>query len=462
VLLLADVTIATWHCTSRAALANEPANSANPSADRSRDLLPFPDTSGAVLTLSTTGAIDGSNPFFQSLGTNGRACITCHQPSDGWTITPAHIQARFDATGGLDPLFRPVDGANYPTAAYGTVEERRWACSMLLTKGLIRVGIGIPANAEFTLSAVDDPYSYASAAQLSLFRRPLPSTNLRFLSAVMWDGRQTSPGFLMGHNLMSQADDATLGHEQASQSLTPVQEQQIVNFESSLYTAQVADNEAGSLDSGGAQGGPITIRRQPFFSGINDPLGLNPLGLPFDPKVFTLYQAWANLPPYAFDRVLAARHSIARGERIFNTRLFTIKDVSGLNDELGRDRIQGTCTTCHDTPNVGNHSISVPLNIGISDPANRMPGIPLYTLRNNATGEEVQTTDPGRALVTGRWRDIGRFKGPILRALAARPPYFHNGFATTLNDVVNFYDKRFEIKLTPQEKADLVAFLRSL
>jgi hypothetical protein len=68
-----------------------------------------------------------------------------------------------------------------------TIDARRVAYRMLLNKGLIRVGIGIPANAEFELIAVDDPYHYASAAELSLFRRPLPTTNLKFLSTVMWD-----------------------------------------------------------------------------------------------------------------------------------------------------------------------------------------------------------------------------------------------------------------------------------
>ncbi len=74
----------------------------------------------------------------------------------------------------------------------------------------------------------------------------------------------------------------------------------------------------------------------------------------------------------------------------------------------------------------------------------------------------MQTTDPGRAMITGRWADIGKFKGPILRALAARAPYFHNGSAATLADVVEFYDTRFALGLTAGEKADLVAFLGTL
>ena len=126
------------------------------------------------------------------------------------------------------------------------------------------------------------------------------------------------------------------------------------------------------------------------------------------------------------------------------------------------DPFIGTCTTCHDTPNAGNHSVKAPLNIGLTDAARRTADMPLYTLRRLSTNERIQTTDPGRAMVTGRWEDIGKFKGPILRALAARAPYFHNGFAATLDDVIDFYDIRFGIGFTTEERSDLVAFLRAL
>jgi cytochrome c peroxidase len=78
------------------------------------------------------------------------------------------------------------------------------------------------------------------------------------------------------------------------------------------------------------------------------------------------------------------------------------------------------------------------------------------------TGEIVKTTDPGRALITGKWKHMSTFKGPILRGLAGRAPYFHNGAAATLRDVIEFYDKRFELDLTEQQKADLLAFLQAL
>jgi len=139
--------------------------------------------------------------------------------------------------------------------------------------------------------------------------------------------------------------------------------------------------------------------------------------------------------------------------------------VGGINDVLGRD-ITGTCTTCHDAPNAGDHSVPAHLRIGI-DAARPAGGLdvsdlPVYTLRHDATGETVTTTDPGRALVTGKWADVGKFKGPVLRGLAARAPYFHNGAAATLEDAVRFYDARFAIGLTPGERADLAAFLAAL
>src|SRR5919204_1918044 len=74
----------------------------------------FPNPTGVLRTYTVNGAIDFNNPFFQSLGTNGRSCASCHQPSDGWTITPAHVQARFEASGGEDPIFRTNDGSNSP------------------------------------------------------------------------------------------------------------------------------------------------------------------------------------------------------------------------------------------------------------------------------------------------------------------------------------------------------------
>lgn len=54
----------------------------------------FSNPSGVHRTLSTGGAIDGDNPFFHDLGTNGRSCFTCHRPAQAWAITPTEVRDR--------------------------------------------------------------------------------------------------------------------------------------------------------------------------------------------------------------------------------------------------------------------------------------------------------------------------------------------------------------------------------
>src|SRR5215471_14007995 len=467
------------HCETWLALASLSLFSAAIGADDSKleNMQAFPNPTGFAATFSTTGKVDLTGPFFQSLGTNGRSCGSCHQPSDGWTIIPSHLQQRFEATGGTDPVFRTVDGSNAPNLDVSTVDARRSAYSMLLSKGLVRIGIGIPTNAQFELIAVDDPYGYSSAAELSLFRRPLPATNLGFLSTVMWDGRETFKDSTSTHclintttcfasvpfDLADQSNAATMGHAQGA-ALSDDLRQAIVAFESTLSTAQIYDNNAGVLSSGGAIGGPDFLSAQITYFGINDAIaGDYQTHNPFNAIVMTVYDAWNKFIDNGSDQSQnAARQQVLRGQAIFNTRPIHIIGVKGLNDDLGKSDIPGTCTTCHDTPNAGNHSVPAPLDIGLTDAPRRTPDMPLYTLRNLQTGETVQTPDPGRALITGQWKDIGRFKGPTLRGVAARAPYFHNGSAADFAAVVDFYNTRFNLNFTAQEEADLIAFLQTL
>ena len=424
--------------------------------------LSFRDATGLVRTYIASGPLDLSNPFFQDLGTNGRRCVTCHQPDAGWTITPEGVQARFVASNGLDPIFRNNDGSNCEGALQNTLDEERSNYSLLLTHGLIRVGLNVPPGADFVIDSVTDPYGCTPPTNdLSAYRRPLPATNLRFLSAVMWDGRESSPSTTILDDLAHQANDATRGHAQAFTDLTTTQQQQIVAFETALFTAQSYDDAAGALDTQGATGGPEALSSQTFFLGINDPVGLNPTHALFDPDAFTIFNAWNKAS------VKDARSAVVRGQRIFDTKSFTISGVAGLNNQTFSSGVNlpgsfsGTCTVCHDSPNVGDHSVKAPLDIGLTVPS-VASYLPVYRLRNLTTAQTIDTTDPGRAMITGHWADVNKFKGPVLRALASRAPYFHNGSAASLSDVVDFYNKRFSIGLTNQEKSDLVAFLRSL
>jgi cytochrome c peroxidase len=449
------------------------------------------DPSGAIATFQSNGAtVTATNAFFQNLGTNGRTCFTCHQPEDAWSLSAQHAQDRFYANSD-DPLFRLVDGATCPSDDVSTDSAKQKAYRLLLEKGLIRIGLPMPSDGlQYQVIDVDDPYgcntnsttglTSSTTGTASVYRRPLPAANLGFLSAIMWDGREPS--------LFSQAVDATLGHAQATTAPTPAQQQQIVTFEgctqaadptlcantpagAGVFTAQVFDDAGGYLFGDRAKGGPIPLSKQlaTFFIGINDPLGLNPTGAPFTPGIFSLYGNWGSLQGHGQEN--DRRQAIARGEQLFNNTNISITGVAGLNDVLNQPSIPGFCGTCHDTPNVGNHSVKAPLNIGVanagkdSPPALDIAGLPVFTIwctSGPLAGQMFEVTDPGRALITGKCADIGKVKGPILRGLAARAPYFHNGSAATLRDVVEFYDKRFDIGFTEQQKADLVAFLSSL
>jgi len=439
-----------------------------------------PDPTGAVSTFQPNGAtFTFNNAFFQNLGTNGRTCFSCHQPQNGWGVSAASVQGRFYASYGNDPIFRLVDGATCPSDDVSNIEAKRQAYGLLLSKGLIRIGLPVPAAAEYRIVSVADPYgcntnpvtgltnfgpNSLTTGTVSVYRRPLPSTNLGFLTTIMWDGREPT--------LAQQSIDATLTHAQGSAAPTAAQQQQIVAFESGIFTAQVFDNKAKDLTAAGAKGGPNALAKllPGFFVGINDPLGGNPKGLPFTSQIFDLYKAWNGIDGYG--DVNASRAAVARGEALFNNTPITITGVAGINDLPGLTTVSGFCGTCHDTPDVGNHSVKLPINIGIANggPNNNNPGLditdlPVFSLScvsGPNAGKTYTVTDPGRALISGKCVDIGKVKGPILRGLAGRAPYFHNGSAATLLDAVNFYNLRFNIGLSAAQMSDMAAFLQTL
>jgi cytochrome c peroxidase len=467
----------------------------------------FANPGGASQTYSTAGkGIDLTGPFFQSLGRNGRSCATCHQPSDGMSISAASVEARFSMTRGEDPIFRTVDGSNCDHSVdVSTLAGKYAAYSLLRTRGLIRVAIAVPANADYQVMSVNNQYGCNESDVISMYRRPLPSTNLRFQSSVMFDGRESSPATgttkiqyanypsSLLSDLAHQSVDATTGHAQGDGTRpTPAEQQEIVNFEMGLFTAQAIGSNTGRLDARGANGGPKPLVTHPFFVSVNSsvhfllPQHEQPGGLltagdgQFTPAIFDTFGAWADLPP------TSPRAAVARGEAIFNSKPIHITDVAGINDDVsagglvpgGIPMLEGTCGTCHDTPNVGNHSFPTPLNIGTGDPSatslfvnkggldtSYLPNITVCR-KDPATGGPTTdcktTTDLGQALVDGKFDHVGKIKGPILRGISARAPYFHNGSAQTLMDVVHFYEKRFELVLTPQEESDLVAFLAAL
>jgi cytochrome c peroxidase len=124
-----------------------------------RNLFPFLDFTGFSGTYSNTGSVDLSGPFFQSLGTNGRTCEACHQPSNAFGLSAVNAHLRYLITRGKDPLFAQIDGSTCPT---GPINN-----SLVINNGLIRIPLTVRPNTtdasapQYTITAVQDPYGCA-------------------------------------------------------------------------------------------------------------------------------------------------------------------------------------------------------------------------------------------------------------------------------------------------------------
>ena len=116
-------------------------------------------------------------------------------------------------------------------------------------------------------------------------------------------------------------------------------------------------------------------------------------------------------------------------------------------------RGKGNCTACHVGPNFSDERTH---NTGVAWQASSRTFL-----------------DLGRFEVTNGNADRGAFKTPTLREIARTPPYMHDGSLATLEEVVNFYEQGGRpnphldeeirpVRFTPDEKRDLVRFLRAL
>jgi cytochrome c peroxidase len=430
-------------------------------------------------------------------------------------MSAEHARAVFAATGGRDPLFAPVDGANCPNqvtsadtsaalpgSAPGSARptDPRAAHSLLLDKGLFRIFLPLPTQAEYTLEVLSDPNGCNTDSTdnqevdpitgevtriVSVYRRPLMSSNLKFKTSILQDYPNAPPAFslITGKRLMltvdpfspmgfyeslnimwdgreptlqSQAIDAVLIHSQATTPPTSEQVAQMVAFENGIFSAQ---ERLGPVTlSKGANGGAVYLSAQSPSEPPTDETSVTPV-LTFDE-----FDAWANISPATYPTDLQA--SIARGQTIFNTFQF--------NFTLGTQAGVG-CRTCHsqNADGASNHVGSqVVTGVGggsvlLNGPAPD-PSLPIFKLTcktgtlAGTDGAIVIINDPGLALITGKCVDIGAFTIPTLRGLAARAPYFHDGSAATIPAIVDFYDKRFSIGFTEQQKQDLVNFLKAL
>jgi hypothetical protein len=383
----------------------------------------YDDADGLVSILSSSGAVNPSgHAFFEALGSNQRACITCHQPSNAMSLAAATVRERWVATEGHDAVFAAVDGSNCPDLPQASMASH----SLLLSRGLIRIFLPWPSKAtpDFKLDVVRDPtgcnnspvYGLHSAhPRVSVYRRPRMVANFKYASqlSLMADGREPS--------LESQAITAAFVHEEAQTHPTVAQLRQIIDFERQVFAAQTADDRGGLLGGIGPLGTEsLAGGRAPRFSGEIAPA-----------SSFALWKQ-----PDTVDVQRSFRASVARGNELFADR----------------------CASCHAAGATG------AMDIGTTNQpyAPEAADLPLFRVTCNADGRVIYTQDPGRALITGKCSDVGAIVMQQLRGLSARAPYFSNGSAATLRDVVEFYDRRYSIGYSEKQEQDLINFLRSL
>jgi cytochrome c peroxidase len=381
--------------------------------------LPIPDSAGLAASFHPAGFVDLSNNYFTPQGTNGRQCGTCHAPENGWSITPATVTLMFLLSGGTDPLFVNNLDTDTPTSDMSSVVAR-WNSTTMLRQGKFTRKVAPPATRDYEVVAANDPFGDGTTSSLWFFRRPLSTANFR-ANTVMWDGANTV-GSVLRDGLIKQARSNVTGAQQGAPAPDAVIFD-IVDYEAALSFAQLIGRGVGRLDSDGARGGPEAASGQALVDAR-----------------FDLFDAWQHAGN-------PRRRQIWRGQELFNN----------VNAASGK-----TCRGCHTAANNGQNVAGLLFDVGVSNPDVASPDMAVYTFKRNSDGALLQSTDPGRGIRTGKFADLNRFKVPSLRGLSARAPYFHNGLAATLEDVVQLYQTTLGFAFTPQEADDLVAFLRAL
>jgi cytochrome c peroxidase len=236
---------------------------------------PHPNASGFSATLSDQGFVNLTTEYSQAQGSNGRSCQTCHIPQQAWSINPNAIQVLFFLTGGTHPIFNRLDANNPDTGDFDTVAGRWAAYSMMLTRGVFRRGGALRAEPrQWDLIAVDDPHGFATLNRLVQWRRVMPTINFQLGSAtVNWDGGN-SVGADQRAGLDNQARRNVSGAQQGPPAPLPPEFTPIINeivdFEASLWTAQIYSFSAGFLNADGAHGGPEELSLMPKEAGAFD------------------------------------------------------------------------------------------------------------------------------------------------------------------------------------------------
>ncbi len=452
--------------------------------------LPDPDPNTGRLNLGLTAdqtGIDNTLALFQGqssmvgVGTivsNGRSCATCHRPDlrDGNGVVTdvihlgmPHALPVSSVVPTSDPLFtgHTADDSGHPQGL-----------TNLDTHALIAIKPG-----RFNpLLDYNDPFR-----ELTVWRKVVRFINNAFTIGFTTDGRardiqETTRGAIFSHTQLfdERFDDLLRSPNPLFPAGPPNFEERSRNISAFIETATI------------------------------DPPQLKAFLNPADP---TLNPQCSN-DPGAYCTPADCRRTTGSStcnlyNVLVNDPFFTVS-IQTEQQERGRDLFQKNCMSCHNTPNVFSNIEHVPGNplnfaprfghtfdVGVAQrnlfqldfrafvcttpptspptacPSRALTQLTLPLAREDGTTVNfVVQADPGTAGSTGRYEDLYRFKVPQLRRVSQLGPYFHDNTAPTLEAVVDYFSsddynnsadgRKSPIHLGPQEKADLVAFLKVL
>jgi cytochrome c peroxidase len=326
--------------------------------------------------------------FLPFPGGNGRSCATCHDPRDGWSLSPDRVEARWQALQKArqtnpcadDPLFRAIDaddGAN----------DFTW----LRTRALFRVQVPLPDRVKLT----DDP----EATEVTVLRAAVPLNMLKHTAPYQQDRSADT--------LEEQALAAVAMHMEPRSPPSEEFLEDVAEFQRHIFSSRRAARVSRAIDAGetppdddppltplerrgkerfkdlcaGCHGGPAQVhnlenRIFPPFDGSTNPVSLNVV--------------ISNPPPSGF----------------------------------GPSPIHG--------------------------PAFDLPTQRFTVLLPDGTSTVLESSDPGTVLTDARALEtvagnqvFNRFDIPQLRGINATAPYFHDHRARTLEEVMKHYQEFF-------------------
>lgn len=357
------------------------------------------------------GAVNFFSPF---PGGNGRACATCHNPQDGYSLSPQTVETRWrrleealrtDPTAD-DPLFRPIDA-----------DDGKQDYTLLRTRALFKVRVQLPARVRMT----DAP----QATHVTVSRAVPALSGLQFTPPYQQDRTIAT--------LEEQARAALSAHMEATVAPSAEFLQSIADFERRLFANAGARRVAAALEAG---------------IPLPDP----------DPPLTPLERYGKN----RFDFFCGRCHGGPAQVENRENRIFPPFDGS----------------TNPVSINVGvSNPLPAGLTSAIHGPGFDLP-VQRFTIELPTGGSvELLSSDPGTVLTdvhaletVGGNQVFNRFDIPQLRGINDTAPYFHDHRAQSLEDVLRHYQRffafinevrGFPLPKIPDEDVDpIIAYMR--